>query len=118
MARRERWGGPVVLLVVAVALAACDARSAPAADADDGPAGVVSCADGSIAAQGSSAQANAMNTWIRNYQPAAAASLGLLQGFLTYTASTAGQAAVTRLGYAPLPEEIRRQVTAAVAGLG
>jgi phosphate transport system substrate-binding protein len=46
-----------------------------------------------------------------------AASLKLVKGFLTYTASAAGQAAVTRLGYAPLPEEIRGRVATAVAGL-
>jgi phosphate transport system substrate-binding protein len=47
-----------------------------------------------------------------------AASLGLVKGFLSYTASPAGQAAVTRLGYAPLPEEILSEVATAVAGLG
>ena len=46
-----------------------------------------------------------------------AASLELVKGFLSYTASPAGQAAVTRLGYAPLPEEILSQVATAVAGL-
>lgn len=34
----------------------------------------------------------------------------LIKSFLTYTASTAGQAELTKLGYAPLPEELRAQV--------
>jgi phosphate transport system substrate-binding protein len=41
----------------------------------------------------------------------------LLKSFLTYTSSPAGQAAVTRLGYAPLPEDVRKRVTTVVAGL-
>ncbi|GAA3342129.1 phosphate ABC transporter substrate-binding protein PstS [Amorphoplanes nipponensis] len=41
----------------------------------------------------------------------------LLRGFLTYTAGPAGQAAAARLGYAPLPEQLRRKVAAVVAGL-
>jgi phosphate transport system substrate-binding protein len=56
-------------LALTAALTACDPASpALSTGADGGPAGVVSCADGSVTAQGSSAQANAMNTWIRNYQ--------------------------------------------------
>ena len=35
---------------------------------------------------------------------------GLIKSFLTYTASTAGQAELTKLGYAPLPEELRAKV--------
>lgn len=41
----------------------------------------------------------------------------LLKGFLTYTAGAEGQAAAARLGYAPLPEQLRAKVAAAVAGL-
>jgi len=41
----------------------------------------------------------------------------LLKSFLTYTAGTGGQAAAARLGYAPLPEQLRAKVAAAVAGL-
>jgi phosphate transport system substrate-binding protein len=41
----------------------------------------------------------------------------LLKSFLSYTSSPAGQAAATRLGYAPLPEDVRVRVTAAVAAL-
>ena len=46
-----------------------------------------------------------------------AASLKLVRGFLSYTSSKAGQAAVTRLGYAPLPEQVRAKVATAVAAL-
>ncbi len=46
-----------------------------------------------------------------------ARSLRLVQSFLTYTSSTAGQAAATRLGYAPLPEKLRGTVATAVATL-
>lgn len=44
-----------------------------------------------------------------------AASLPLVQSFLTYTASTQGQSILAALGYAPLPESIRAKVAAAVA---
>jgi phosphate transport system substrate-binding protein len=44
--------------------------------------------------------------------------LPLLRGFLAYTSGPAGQAAATRLGYAPLPEHLRVKVASAVAGLG
>lgn len=50
-------------------------------------------------------------------QGTAPGSLALLKGFLTYAGSPAGQEAVTRLGYAPLPEELRIRVAATVAGL-
>jgi phosphate transport system substrate-binding protein len=42
----------------------------------------------------------------------------LAKSFLAYTASPVGQAAATRVGYAPLPEELRARVAAAVARLG
>ncbi|GAB3467500.1 phosphate ABC transporter substrate-binding protein PstS [Actinophytocola sediminis] len=45
------------------------------------------------------------------------ASLDLVRAFLTYAASEDGQLAATRLGYSPLPEQIRTRVTAAVAAL-
>jgi phosphate transport system substrate-binding protein len=41
----------------------------------------------------------------------------LLKSFLTYTVGTGGQAAAARLGYAPLPDQLRGKVAAAVAGL-
>ena len=47
-----------------------------------------------------------------------ASKLPLLKSFLTYTSSTAAQASVTRLGYAPLPETVRAKVAAAVTDLG
>jgi phosphate transport system substrate-binding protein len=46
-----------------------------------------------------------------------AAKLALLKAFLGYTASAAGQNAVTSVGYAPLPEEVRTKVATTVAGL-
>ena len=39
----------------------------------------------------------------------------LVKGFLGYTSSDAGQAKLTELGYAPLPEEIQTKVQAVVA---
>ncbi|BCJ40627.1 phosphate-binding protein PstS [Actinoplanes ianthinogenes] len=39
------------------------------------------------------------------------------RGFLSYAASPAGQAAASGAGYAPLPDTLREQVSAAVAGL-
>ncbi|GGQ42528.1 phosphate ABC transporter substrate-binding protein PstS [Couchioplanes azureus] len=38
-----------------------------------------------------------------------------IKGFLSYTASTGGQAALAELGYAPLPESVRSKVEASVA---
>ncbi len=46
-----------------------------------------------------------------------AASLPLLKGFLGYAASPAGQASATKVGYAPLPDEVRTKVAAAVDAL-
>jgi phosphate transport system substrate-binding protein len=44
-------------------------------------------------------------------------TLPLLKGFLEYASSTAGQAAVTKLGYAPLPETVRAKVATTVGSL-
>jgi phosphate transport system substrate-binding protein len=44
-------------------------------------------------------------------------SLPLVKSFLTYTASTAGQAAAASSGYAPLPEEVRAKVATTVGTL-
>jgi phosphate transport system substrate-binding protein len=41
----------------------------------------------------------------------------LVKSFLTYTSGTAAQASVTKLGYAPLPEEVRSKVAATVGNL-
>jgi phosphate transport system substrate-binding protein len=41
----------------------------------------------------------------------------LTKSFLTYASSPAGQAAATRLGYAPLPDQLREKVAAAVGSL-
>jgi phosphate transport system substrate-binding protein len=45
------------------------------------------------------------------------AKAGTLKGFLTYTSSTGGQSALTDLGYAPLPDEVRSKVAASVAAI-
>jgi len=44
-------------------------------------------------------------------------ALPLLKSFLTYTASTTGQASVTKLGYAPLPDSVRTKVASTVSNL-
>jgi phosphate transport system substrate-binding protein len=46
-----------------------------------------------------------------------ARTLPLLRSFLAYTAGPQGQAAAARLGYAPLPDQLRGRVAGAVAGL-
>ena len=45
------------------------------------------------------------------------ASLSLVKSFLTYTASADGQTAATKVGYAPLPDEVRTKVASTVASL-
>jgi phosphate transport system substrate-binding protein len=55
----------LLVLAVLVTVSACDAVPPPPA-----AGATISCAAGSITAQGSSAQASAVNTWIRNYQVA------------------------------------------------
>ncbi|WP_433394422.1 phosphate ABC transporter substrate-binding protein PstS [Micromonospora sp. KLBMP9576] len=47
----------------------------------------------------------------------AADKLPLVKGFLGHAVSTTGQADLTELGYAPLPESVRAKVEAAVANL-
>ncbi|MFG2103160.1 phosphate ABC transporter substrate-binding protein PstS [Micromonospora echinaurantiaca] len=47
----------------------------------------------------------------------AADKLPLVKGFLSHAASTEGQADLTELGYAPLPESVRTKVEAAVENL-
>ncbi len=59
--------GRAVAVVLTMSAVACGSTST----ADDG-ADTISCAAGSLRAQGSSAQTNAVNTWIRNYQVACA----------------------------------------------
>ena len=46
-----------------------------------------------------------------------AAALPLLKSFLTYTSSPAGQASATKVGYAPLPDEVRTKVVSAISAL-
>jgi phosphate transport system substrate-binding protein len=47
----------------------------------------------------------------------AADKVALVKGFLGYAASTAGQAQLTSLGYAPLPESVRAKVEASVKNI-
>ncbi|MFC6015297.1 phosphate ABC transporter substrate-binding protein PstS [Plantactinospora solaniradicis] len=47
----------------------------------------------------------------------AADKLALVKGFLSYAASTEGQADLTELGYAPLPESVRTKVESTVKTL-
>lgn len=44
--------------------------------------------------------------------------LNLLKSFLTYTSGADAQASVTKLGYAPLPDEVRTKVAQTVSSLG
>jgi phosphate transport system substrate-binding protein len=44
--------------------------------------------------------------------------LALIKGFLSYVSSLAGQSALTKLGYAPLPDDLRTKVATAVGNLG
>jgi phosphate transport system substrate-binding protein len=57
----------VAVLSAAGVLAGCGGAPAPV---QTGAAATIRCASGSIAAQGSSAQANAINTWIKAFQAA------------------------------------------------
>jgi phosphate transport system substrate-binding protein len=45
------------------------------------------------------------------------AKAAAIKGFLTYTASSAGQAALSDLGYAPLPDSVLTKVQASVASI-
>ncbi|MER7002140.1 phosphate ABC transporter substrate-binding protein PstS [Dactylosporangium sp. NPDC000555] len=47
----------------------------------------------------------------------AADKLPLVKGFLGYTVSTAGQASLEKLGYAPLPETVRAKVESSIKNL-
>ncbi|GIH12362.1 phosphate ABC transporter substrate-binding protein PstS [Rugosimonospora africana] len=46
-----------------------------------------------------------------------ATKLPLLKDFLSYTASTGGQQAITKVGYAPLPDSVRAKVASTVSNL-
>jgi phosphate transport system substrate-binding protein len=48
----------------------------------------------------------------------AADKVTLLKGFLGYTSSSTGQAALIKLGYAPLPSSLQSKVAATVSNLG
>jgi phosphate transport system substrate-binding protein len=45
-------------------------------------------------------------------------ALPLIKGFLGYASSAAGQQAITKAGYAPLPESVRSKVATTVGNLG
>jgi len=45
------------------------------------------------------------------------AKAAAIKGFLNYTSSTGGQSALSDLGYAPLPDEVRTKVAASVAAI-
>jgi phosphate transport system substrate-binding protein len=82
-------------LTATLALAACgsDNNNAPSASGSSGGAtgggGSISCASGTLTAQGSTAQANAMAQWIKAYQTACSGAQINYQG----TGSGAGQTA-------------------------
>jgi phosphate transport system substrate-binding protein len=59
-------------LTATLALAACgsDNNSSPSTPSSGGSSAAISCASGSLNAQGSSAQANAVNQWIKDFQSA------------------------------------------------
>ncbi len=79
-------------LTATLALAACgtDDNSSPNAGTSSGAsAAAISCASGSLTAQGSTAQGNAITQWIKNYQTACSGANINYQG----TGSGAGQTA-------------------------
>jgi phosphate transport system substrate-binding protein len=81
-------------LTATLALAACgsDNNSTPSSGSSGGASaggGSISCASGSLTAQGSTAQANAMAQWIKSYQTACSGAQINYQG----TGSGAGQTA-------------------------
>ena len=45
------------------------------------------------------------------------AAISLVKSFLTYASSADGQTAATKVGYAPLPDEVRTKVASTVASL-
>lgn len=59
-----------VLLTAALALTACgtDDNNGPAAGSSSAPAGAADCATGRLTAQGSTAQKNAMEQWVKDFQ--------------------------------------------------
>jgi phosphate transport system substrate-binding protein len=59
-----------VMLTATLALAACgtDNNNEPAAGSSSAPAGAADCATGKLTAQGSTAQKNAMEQWVKNFQ--------------------------------------------------
>src|SRR5438105_721663 len=80
-------------LTATLALAACgtDTNNSPTTGTSDGSgaASAISCANGSLTAQGSTAQANAVAQWIKDYQTACSSANIAYQA----TGSGAGQQA-------------------------
>jgi phosphate transport system substrate-binding protein len=85
---RIRLGGAAAILVAAsVALTACGSDNGggstgggSTASGTATPSASISCATGSIKASGSTAQANAMNEWVKDYQDACSGSTINYQG--------------------------------------
>ncbi len=59
-----------VAAVAVLALAACSESGSGSSTASGSPAGDINCASGTLSAEGSSAQGNAMVEWIKQYQTA------------------------------------------------
>ncbi|MEU4245208.1 phosphate ABC transporter substrate-binding protein PstS [Actinoplanes sp. NPDC026619] len=98
-------------LIALLALAGCDSPRSEAAPA-------IGCAGGEIAGQGSSAQANAVSAWIRNYQVSCAdatveyASVGSGAGLAAFIGGTGDFAGTD----SPLSTEDRPKADARCAG--
>jgi phosphate transport system substrate-binding protein len=76
-----------IALTATLALAACgtdDNSDTPSTGTSSGSASAISCASGSLTAQGSSAQANAMAQWVKDYQTACPS------GKINYQATSSG----------------------------
>ncbi|MBM2622696.1 phosphate ABC transporter substrate-binding protein PstS [Actinoplanes sp. LDG1-06] len=101
----------LALAAALLAVAACDSPSSPGRDSID-------CSKGSIAAQGSSAQTNAVSAWIKDYQVSCAeatieySSVGSGAGRRTFFAGT-GQFAGSD---SPTPDEEQAQAKARCQG--
>ncbi|MGK5679500.1 phosphate ABC transporter substrate-binding protein PstS [Actinoplanes sp. URMC 104] len=107
-----------IALTATLALAACGSDNEPSTSAGGSSAGTGDCVAGSLTAQGSSAQKNAMDEWIKSYQSKCAdakvdyqgtASGAGIQAFIAGTADFAGSDSA-------LKEEEQPQADAKCAG--